>query len=287
MPLPPLPHSADFDFCNHFQGPITEHLEAVYQPFDTPFLSDLTPLTPEATRPTLLRQRALVFQTKPTPIQVHIKHVLGTCPSLAYEKDTVLLTEVIFSAPVRCKHKHGQVSSWQYCQASVSLHTVASEGEASRHYLSPTAQAELNEDLLFRELGYDLLALGRPQAVERLLALMHQPEHDTNLYGFLNTPQTAPPSDFPSRSSLNNTYLWESLFIAKEEHPISAQRMLEHFCHKPSPLSKSTTHELVQHLQACLKSSPDAFPCHRCCVALQALGYSQLLAADDLFLNYA
>ncbi len=153
MPLPSLPHSADFAFCNHFQGPITEHLEKASQPFDTPFLSDLTPLTPEATGPTLLSQRALVFQINRTPIQVHIKHVLGLCPSLTYGKDTVLLTEAIFSAHVRCKHKNRQVSSWQYCQASVSLHTVAPEGEASRHYLSPAAQAELNEDLLLRELS--------------------------------------------------------------------------------------------------------------------------------------
>lgn len=287
MPLPPLPHSADFSFCNHFKGPITEHLEAVYQPFETPFLFDLSPPSSKETRPTLLSQRALVLQIKNTPSQVQIKHVLGLCPSLAYGKDTVLLTEAIFSAPVRCKHKNGQVSSWQYCQASVSLHTVAPEGESHRHSMSPTAQAELNEDLLLRELGYDLLALGHPQAVERLLSLMHQPEHCTKLYDLPETPDTASPSASPLRSSLNDTYLWESLLLTKEGHPILAQSMLEHFCHRSFHLLKLTTHQLIQHLQECLKSSPASFPCHRCFIAFTALGYPNLSKPEDLFLEYA
>lgn len=285
MPLPPLPHSVDFSFCNHFKGPITEDLEEVSQPFKTPFLSELHPLSPKETKPTLLRQRALVLQVKNMPIQVQIKHVLGSCPSLAYGKDTVLLTEALFSAPVRCKHRDSRVSSWQYCQASVLLHTVAPEGETSRHYLSPKAQAELNEDLLLRELAYDLWALGCTKTLESLLSLKPESQHFQNLYALVDCPDMPAAPTLSPKPNLNDTYLWESLLLAKEQYPILAQNMLEHFCHRPAHRSKATTRQLVQHLQGCLTHMGDAFPCQRCCIALRALGYPQLLAAEDLFLE--
>lgn len=280
MQLPPLPHLEDFAYLNHFKGPITQYLDVVSKPFETPFLAELLSPNPGETAPRLISQRVLVFKVKNSPIHVQIKHFLGTCPSLDYKDSAILLTEAIFSAHVSCKHKNGPGSSWEYSQASVTLHAVD-----RTPYLDSQSQLECNEDLLFRELGYDLVALGCQDILKDLLVLGHHPEAFTNLHARLEG--DAPPNSFPPGLNLNDTYIWESLLLAKEKYPPVAQKLLEHFCHRPFHLKKSSAHQLTQHLEKCLHSAPATFPCPRCHIAFRSLGYPHFLASEELFLEYA